>query len=80
MSTVIIGTGHDLPERVLTNDDLEAMDIGFDRNRAKCSLEEWSMKRIGVHERHVLGPGQPRPHAHKTAFGRRSDTEPSIGR
>ncbi|MBI4314420.1 MAG: beta-ketoacyl-ACP synthase 3 [Chloroflexi bacterium] len=53
MSAVIIGTGHDLPEQVVTNDELEAMGVGYDRARAGGkSLDEWVMARTGVHLRH----------------------------
>jgi 3-oxoacyl-[acyl-carrier-protein] synthase-3 len=59
MSKVIIGTGSDLPERVITNDDLEQMVEDYDRERAGgMSLNEWVMKRTGVRLRHRLLPGE----------------------
>ena len=58
MSKVIIGTGHDLPATVLTNDDLERMGVGYDRARSGKSLDEWAMERVGVHSRHRVAPGE----------------------
>jgi len=59
MTKVIIGTGSDLPERVITNEDLEGMVEDYDRTRAGgLSLNEWVMQRTGVRERHRLGPGE----------------------
>ena len=59
MSTVIIGTGHDLPEWALSNDDLEEMGVGYDRERAGgLSLDEWIYPRVGVRVRHRVRPGE----------------------
>ena len=45
----IIGTGHFLPERILTNKDLESM----------CdTTDEWVRQRTGILQRHVAEPGQ----------------------
>ncbi|MBI5293632.1 MAG: beta-ketoacyl-ACP synthase 3 [Chloroflexi bacterium] len=58
MSKVIIGTGHDLPEWVISNDDLEAMGVDFDRAKAGKSLDEWAMAHAGIHVRHRVRPGE----------------------
>ncbi len=59
MSKVIIGTGSDLPEWAITNDDLERMVEDYDRERAGgISLNEWIMKRTGVRVRHRVRPGE----------------------
>lgn len=57
MAVAIRGTGSFLPERVLTNDELESMVDDFDRTRAGCSLDEWVFGRIGVASRHRAEPG-----------------------
>lgn len=44
----VIGTGHFLPERILTNKDLESM----------CdTTDEWIRQRTGIEQRHVARPG-----------------------
>ena len=55
---VIVGTGSYLPERVVTNDDIEAMVLDFDRERAGCSLDEWCRKQMGAVERRRVAPGE----------------------
>ena len=45
----ITGTGSDLPEKVLTNADLEAM-VDTD--------DEWIRERTGIRERHIAGPDE----------------------
>lgn len=47
--TKIIGTGSYLPEKILTNADLEKM---------VDTSDEWIMERTGIKERHILAPGQ----------------------
>lgn len=47
--TRIIGTGSCLPEKVLTNADLEKM---------VDTSDEWITERTGIKERHILAPGQ----------------------
>ncbi len=44
----IMGTGHFLPEKVLTNKDLEGM---------MDTSDEWIRQRTGIGQRHVAGPG-----------------------
>jgi 3-oxoacyl-[acyl-carrier-protein] synthase-3 len=58
MSKVIIGTGSDLPERLVTNDDLEATVDDYDRMRSGSSLHDWVMKRTGVALRHRVAEGE----------------------
>lgn len=58
MSKVIIGTGHYLPEWRLTNDDLEALGMGYNRARSGKSLDQWAMERVGVSVRHRIRPGE----------------------
>lgn len=45
----IVGTGHSLPEKVLTNDDLE---------RIVETSDEWIMTRTGIKERHIARPDE----------------------
>jgi 3-oxoacyl-[acyl-carrier-protein] synthase III len=54
----IRGTGSYLPERVVTNDELERTTGDFDRERAGCTLDEWVSTRIGVSSRHRAAPGE----------------------
>ncbi len=58
MSKVITGAGSDLPARVVTNDEIEASGVGWDRARAGRSLHEWSVERLGVSSRHRVAPGE----------------------
>jgi 3-oxoacyl-[acyl-carrier-protein] synthase-3 len=45
----IVGTGHSLPEKVLTNSDLE---------RIVETSDEWIMTRTGIKERHIARPDE----------------------
>jgi 3-oxoacyl-[acyl-carrier-protein] synthase III len=47
--TKIVGTGSYLPEKVLTNADLEKM---------VDTSDQWIMERTGIKKRHILAPGQ----------------------
>jgi 3-oxoacyl-[acyl-carrier-protein] synthase-3 len=48
MANVIIGTGSYLPECVVTNDDIEAAGVDFDRRAARgASLDEWARRKHG---------------------------------
>ena len=59
MSNVIVGMGTYLPERIVTNDDLEAMDVDYDRARAGgVSLDEWARSRHGAVSRHWARPDE----------------------
>ena len=60
MTYVILGTGSDLPARVVTNDDIERT-TRYDRERSGVGLHEWVMARAGVASRHRLAPGRGRP-------------------
>ncbi len=61
MSNVIVGIGTYLPERVVTNDDLEAMELDYDRAKAGVTLDEWARSRHGAMSRHWARPlGSPR--------------------
>jgi 3-oxoacyl-[acyl-carrier-protein] synthase-3 len=45
----IIGTGHFLPERILTNKDMETL----------CdTTDEWIRQRTGIEQRHIARPGE----------------------
>ena len=50
MKATILGVGYYLPERVLTNKDLEQI---VDTNDA------WIVERSGIRERHILAPDEP---------------------
>lgn len=59
MSNIIRGVGSYLPERVVTNDDLEAMGTDFDRTKVgNISLGEWARSRHGAVSRHWADPGE----------------------
>ncbi|MBN1434856.1 ketoacyl-ACP synthase III [Candidatus Fermentibacterales bacterium] len=45
----IVGTGHSVPEKILTNKDLESM---------VDTSDEWIITRTGIKERHVSTPGE----------------------
>lgn len=47
MSSIITGWGMAVPERILTNDDLERM---------VDTTDEWIVSRTGIRERHITGP------------------------
>src|SRR5512133_3907161 len=49
-TAMIIGTGHAVPERLLTNADLERM---------VETSDEWIVERTGIRQRHVVEPGTP---------------------
>ncbi|RMG53394.1 MAG: ketoacyl-ACP synthase III [Acidobacteria bacterium] len=49
LNAAIIGTGHALPENVLTNDQLEKM---------VDTSDEWIVTRTGIRQRHIAGPGE----------------------
>lgn len=46
----IAGTGHAVPRRVMTNEDIAAM--GIDTNH------DWIVERTGIHQRHIAGEGE----------------------
>lgn len=59
MGNVIQGIGSYLPERIVTNDDLEAMGLDYDRARAGgMGLSEWARSRHGAIARHWAGPAE----------------------
>ena len=58
MSKVIVGTGSDLPERVITNHHIEERVADFDRDRAGLNLDDWAMARCGVRERRRVEDGE----------------------
>lgn len=59
MSNVIIGTGSYLPRCVVTNDDIEASVVDYDRSTARgASLDEWARRKHGGISRHKAGPGE----------------------
>src|SRR5262245_7154647 len=49
MYSRIAGTGRGLPERILTNHDLEKM---------VDTTDEWIRERTGIERRHIAAPGQ----------------------
>ena len=55
---VIVGTGSYLPEQVVTNGDIEATALDFDRDRAGCTLDEWCREHMGAVERRRVAPGE----------------------
>jgi len=57
-ANVIVGTGSYLPERVITNDEIEAVAADFDRERAGCSLDQWCRRQMGAVRRRRAAPGE----------------------
>jgi 3-oxoacyl-[acyl-carrier-protein] synthase III len=49
LSAIIIGTGSQVPERILTNADLEKM---------VDTSDQWITERTGMKERHIAAPGE----------------------
>lgn len=47
---MILGTGHAVPERILTNADLEKL---------VDTTDQWILERTGIRQRHVVEPGTP---------------------
>lgn len=47
---MILGTGHCVPEKILTNADLEKM---------VDTSDEWIVARTGIKQRHIAAPGSP---------------------
>lgn len=58
MSYLITGTGSDLPETVLTNEDIERLSSDYDRERTGISLDDWVRQRSGVTSRHRIRAGE----------------------
>jgi len=59
MGNVIVGTGSYLPEQIVTNDDIEAMGVDFDRARSGGkSLDEWARAHHGGISRRRVAPGE----------------------
>jgi 3-oxoacyl-[acyl-carrier-protein] synthase-3 len=55
---VIVGTGSYLPDQVVTNVDIEATALDFDRERAGCTLDDWCRRQMGAVQRRRVAPGQ----------------------
>ena len=49
LSSVVLGSGGYLPERILTNDEL---------SRMVDTSDEWIVQRTGIRERHMAAPGE----------------------
>ncbi len=49
MGVVILGTGSSLPEKIVTNDDLE---------KIVDTSDEWIVSRTGISQRRISGPGE----------------------
>lgn len=49
-TAMIVGTGHAVPDRILTNADFERM---------VETSDQWIVERTGIRERHVVEPGTP---------------------
>lgn len=58
MSSVIIGTGSYLPERVVTNPEIQAMKTDYDAVKAKGTIDEWARRQHGGISRHWVAPGE----------------------
>jgi 3-oxoacyl-[acyl-carrier-protein] synthase-3 len=58
MAKVILGTGSALASKVVTNHDIEATSVDYDRVRSGSPLHDWVMKRVGVEQRNVVERGE----------------------
>ena len=59
MGNVVIGTGSYLPERVVTNQEIEVSGVDYDPARSGgLSLEQWGNKYLGGTSRHWVAPGE----------------------
>src|SRR5919198_4343932 len=59
MGNVVIGTGSYLPERVVTNQEIQGLGVDYDPARSGgLSLEQWGNKYLGGSSRHWVAPGQ----------------------
>ena len=62
MGNVVIGTGSYLPERVVTNQEIQDWGVDYDPARSGgLSLEQWGQKYVGGSSRHWVAPGQASP-------------------
>jgi len=59
MGNVVIGTGSYLPERVVTNQEIQDWGVDYDPARSGgLSLEQWGQKYVGGTSRHWVAPDQ----------------------
>lgn len=59
MGNVLIGTGSYLPERVVTNKEIENWEVDYNPAQAGgLTLEQWGQKYLGGASRHWVAPGQ----------------------
>lgn len=59
MANVIVGTGSYLPEHIVTNEEIEAAVVDYDRTRAEgVSLDQWARAKHGGVSRHRAAPGE----------------------
>jgi 3-oxoacyl-[acyl-carrier-protein] synthase-3 len=58
VNSKIIGTGSYLPDRIVTNKDLESMVEGFDENIAGKSFQEWTLDVTGIEQRYYVRDGE----------------------
>jgi 3-oxoacyl-[acyl-carrier-protein] synthase-3 len=59
LANVIIGTGSYLPERVVTNQEIQDWGVDYDPARSGgLSLDQWGQKHVGGASRHWVAPGQ----------------------
>src|SRR5262245_21380666 len=59
MGNVVIGTGSYLPERVVTNQEIQDSGVDFDPVRSGgLSLEQWGHKYLGGSVRHHAASGE----------------------
>jgi 3-oxoacyl-[acyl-carrier-protein] synthase-3 len=67
---LIVGTGSYLPDQIVTNADIEAMVLDFDRARAGCTLDEWCRRQMGAIQRRRVAPGEGTSDMATAAAGR----------
>lgn len=57
-SRIVTGTGSYLPERIVTNDDIERVSLDFDAKKARGSLDDWCRRHTGAIQRHRVEPDE----------------------
>jgi 3-oxoacyl-[acyl-carrier-protein] synthase III len=68
MANVIIGTGSYLPERVVTNQEIEKWGVDYEPARSGgLSLEQWGQSHLGGASRHWVAATAVSVHSHGVA-------------
>lgn len=81
MANVIVGTGSYLPERIVTNHEIDAAVTDYDRSSARgASLDQWARRKHGAVTRHRVAQGEATSDMATVAAKRAlADAEPQLG-